>query len=214
MNTECSACKSATLTESLVASGLPIDFADRSESLSTFRVKFADNPSCRKASIAAHALVNSLGRKLERPFLYIGGPKGTGKTHLACGVVAAAVTAGYRARFREWGSITTEIVASYGDHTTDDLIDFYKTIPVLAIDDVGAQKISSAGVDKFYMVLNHRMNQRLATVLTSMYTQGEQLGSLLSQTAHDDKLVEAILDRIRGFAVIVPLTGESTRTRA
>lgn len=212
--THCLACRSESLSDRLSASGLPVDFSDRSESLHTFEAKYADTPSGRKALMAANKFVSELGAKLERPCIYFGGPKGVGKTHLAAGIVSAAIANGMKARFRVWGRIMDEIVASYGEHSTDDVVDFLCKVPLLAIDDVGAEKISESAVGKLYSILNERMNQRRATVLTSMHSQGAQLGSLLSRTAVDDKVVGAILDRLRGFAVIIQMSGESTRSRA
>lgn len=135
------------------------------------------------------------------PWVYIWGPTGTGKTHLAC---AAGLTMARR-------GVPTIVVVTPdaidqmkpGQANPERVFQMLCTIPGLILDDFGAERKTDWVDETLYKIVNARYNAKLETGLTSNLplTDMAQLGLQWQR----------ITDRIFELASLVPMIGDSYR---
>lgn len=107
-----------------------------------------------------------------KPWLVLYGALGTGKTHLAAGVIREAVSAGWMSvYFRSWTDYLGRLQASWdrqsGEQRTSDIIDELKKGRLVAIDDIDKRESRSGWAQgELYAALNYRYNAKLPTILT------------------------------------------------
>lgn len=92
-------------------------------------------------------------------------------------------------------------------------IDYYCTVPLLLIDDIGAESVSEWGRDEVLgTILQSRMNNKLATFFTSNLTM-EELENHLSLVKSNMDHVKArrIIERIKQLTVDMEMISENKR---
>lgn len=102
--------------------------------------------------------------------LILCGLPGTGKTHLACGLVMALIDAGYHAKYTTSYKMFAHIKSTYNKASTEhetQVIQKYISCDLLVIDEVGVQFGSDAEKVLFYQVINGRYEDVLPTILIS-----------------------------------------------
>lgn len=110
------------------------------------------------------------------------GDIGSGKTHLAAAIANELLDAGKDVLFLVVPEFLDELRASYqesNDGTEAALMRKAKNIPILILDDLGAHTYTTWTQSKIFMLLNHRLNYNLPTVITtnlSLTEIGEALG--------------------------------------
>ena len=105
-----------------------------------------------------------------RGWLYLWGPCGVGKSHLAAAVAHAGIEAGKRVAYASVPRLLRYIKAGIGDRTSDDRLIALQTVDLLILDDLGAEYHTKAG-DFNDQILFELINERYLysglTVLTS-----------------------------------------------
>jgi len=144
----------------------------------------------KDAHLANGAAVSAaLGLK-SGAFLYLWGPGGRGKTHLACRAVERLVAeGGFTARFASETTYFEQVFAEFkGGPPAPDL-----TRPdVLIYDDFGKQKPSEFALQRLYHMLEGRWSRGLTTVITSNFKP-----SAVAQRLTDDRETgQAVLSRL------------------
>ena len=127
------------------------------------------------------------------------GNAGTGKTHLACGIIREA-----GGKYRTAPEIVEEMrrAKSFTANDTEaDIIDYYSHISLLVIDEIGRGIAATDEKYMLYQILNARYNTRKPTVLISNFTKSDFLQYI--GVAAADRLVES--------AEVWELNGESYR---
>ena len=127
------------------------------------------------------------------------GSAGTGKTHLACGMVRE-----YGGKYAIAPDIVEEIrrAKSFTANDTEaDIIKYYGHVPLLVIDEIGRGIASTDEKYMLYQIINARYNTRKPTVLISNFTKADFLKYI--GVAAADRLVES--------GDIVEMNGESYR---
>jgi DNA replication protein DnaC len=127
------------------------------------------------------------------------GSAGTGKTHLACGVVRE-----YGGKYATAPDIVEEIrrAKSFSaDQTEKKIIDSYSHKNLLIIDEIGRGIAATDEKYMLYQIINARYNTRKPTVLISNFTKADFLKYI--GVAATDRLVES--------GDIVEMNGESFR---
>lgn len=136
--------------------------------------------------------------KVQCGFLFLLGPVGTGKSHLAVG----ALRLGRGGLFIKQADLLRRLRATYRDDKAADPVEPCKTAGFLVLDEMG---VSSGGRDEWPMlheILDHRYCAMMPTVITSNLTW-EELAGLAG---------DRLSDRFRECAYrVLTLTGESHR---
>ena len=107
-----------------------------------------------------------------KPWLLLYGPPGTGKTHLAAAVGNHLVGQGIAAFFTVVPELLNNLRHSLFDNNDDqhgerDLLRRIAEVPVLILDDLGAERGSEWVREQLYLVVNYRYNHLLPTVITT-----------------------------------------------
>lgn len=161
---------------------------------------------------AAHKLVceyaKHLGEKLESgDGLIMMGNMGTGKTHLAVGLIRVATrTHNVKARYVTAPALFSRVRASYsgnGETEADILAEFADT-PLLVLDEIGVGKGSDNELNLIYALLGRRYDEcRPTVIITNLMS--EDLKAWLG---------ERVVDRLRETSPVVLFNWESYRGRA
>lgn len=155
---------------------------------------------------------------------YVYGDVGTGKTHLLLshykdlprlvkpvyrdeqsGFVFPGEAKGNKTReFVSGIELLLEIrsaIDGRSNQTEREIINKYKDIPFLYIDDIGAEKTSEWSIQTFYIILNHRNNMMKPTFFSSN----------LDPSALAKKLSPRISSRICEMCQVIELSGKDKR---
>jgi DNA replication protein DnaC len=130
--------------------------------------------------------------------------KGTGKTMLALALANALLSHYHEnVKFATLIDILEAIKATFDDpeKSRHDLLDAIKTVPVLVIDDIGAEKLSDWANSVIFQMLNERLVTKKVTHFTS------NLG--IHELRHDPRITERILS----LAIPIQMPEESIRRR-
>lgn len=120
--------------------------------------------------LLAPGLLDALGDYAKRPTsLYIHGPYGTGKTYAAAALVKACW--GHSIRSGAWANVPILLDqlrrSIRKPDVTNDQIERLCNAPLAVLDDIGAEKPSEWVIDRLYVVVNHRYENELPTIVTS-----------------------------------------------
>ena len=124
-----------------------------------------------------------------RGWLVLMGTSGGGKTHIAAAVANYCIGLRVRTFFMVVPDLLDHLRATFGPNsevTYDELFEQVRNVPLLVLDDLGAQTSSPWATEKLYQVLNHRFNAQLPTVITmnmSLDRLDESLQSRLTDPA-------------------------------
>ena len=131
------------------------------ESFDTSRKGFLEGPKQAAADFAA---------KLEG-WLLLTGPHGCGKTHLAVAIAGESLKQGRPVLFTFVPSLLDHLRATFSPDSPvgyDEQFEQVKTVPLLILDDLGAEAKTPWADDKLYQLIVHRHDSRLPTVITSV----------------------------------------------
>lgn len=165
------------------------------ESLDTYK---ADDDEKRNALAKARLFVQAVKCGGFQTLIFLGNV-GTGKTHLACGIIREC-----GGLYRLASSIVEELrrAKSFNaDKTEAKILDAYGKTDLLIIDEIGRGAVAAEEQYMLYQIINERYNRRKPTVLISNQTKKEFL----------QYIGIAAADRLTESAQVVELTGKSYR---
>lgn len=136
---------------------------------------------------------------------YLYGKAGRGKTYAACGAIRAFVEPhvieiegywmhhGPRAKFVNVPDWFWQMKDTYsGNGREQEVFDRYADADLLVLDDLGKGSRSEWAVERLYMLLDHRCNEELPTIITSNYG----LAKVAAMLTTDEDTLQAIASRV------------------
>lgn len=143
--------------------------------------------------------------------VFLFGGTGRGKTYAACAMLREHVVRQVQerkptyARFRSLPELLLQLRSTYhrdSETTERDLLDYYSTVRLLVLDDVGAEKTTDAVRSSLYLLIDRRGNDsRLRTVITSNLSLEE------IAVQHG----QPIASRLAGMCRVIRMTGPDRR---
>ena len=116
---------------------------------------------------------------IEHSNIILAGRAGVGKTHLAVAIANYIMKEeGRQARFRLVNELLDELRQA-ARYASDYLyvINGFKMIPCLILDDLGKEKTTDAGLDYLHQIIDYRYRNELQTIVTTNALTVEELGS-------------------------------------
>jgi DNA replication protein DnaC len=116
-----------------------------------------------------------------RPWLYIGGNPGSGKTHICTAVCGEILKRNVGVRYMQWVDTARQLKASVNDEDFEDLVADYINVSVLYVDDLLKQKytdcpvFTEADIKIAFTILNARYLLNKPTVISSEWDLVNQL---------------------------------------
>lgn len=146
--------------------------------------------------------------------IYLYGPFGVGKSHLMGATAKKLAERGIASLMVYTPDFFREIKDALGDNTVQDKVSVLKEVPVLILDDIGAESLSPWVRDEILgAILQYRVSENLPVLYTSNYTY-DQLEEHLahSQKAGIEQLkAMRIMERIRHYTRAYEVDGVNRR---
>ena len=130
-----------------------------------------------------------------KSWFFIGGQPGSGKTHICTAIGIDLLKKGMAVRYMVWPEELQKLKAYINEISFESLIEPYKTVDVLYIDDFfkvrRGEQISTADVNMAIRIINHRYNAELVTIISSELSLAqiveldEALGSRIAEMTND-----------------------------
>lgn len=153
-------------------------------------------------------------RRKDGKGLYLQGPMGTGKTHLAAAVANALMAMGVPVMLMTMQRILDCIKDTYDDgaeESTSDVLDQLRTATLLIIDDLGKEQPTGWAQSEIYRIVNDRYEHMRPTIVTTNYDDVALAKRLAGGRSADAVTAEAIVSRLREMTAAVPMTGADRR---
>lgn len=146
--------------------------------------------------------------------LYLYGSFGVGKTYLLGAIANELATYGFQSTLVHFPSFTVEMKGAIGENNLTEKLAAIKQAPILMLDDIGADSISSWSRDDILgVILQYRMQEELATFFSSNFSmqQLEQEHLTVTRGASEPLKAKRIMERIRFLSQEVKLVGRNRR---
>lgn len=142
--------------------------------------------------------------------LYIQGPVGVGKTHLAMAIAIEAARRGVTVRVTSSQRIMASIRSTFGgEGSENDVFTSLVRPRILVIDDLGKDAPTEWVVSMVYRVIEERYLQLKPVVITSNYSKRDLVDRLT--VGRDSTTAEAISSRLSEMTERVKLEGDDRR---
>ena len=149
--------------------------------------------------------------------LYLSGSFGVGKTYLLGAIANKLAEKGIKVTLVHMPSFAVEIKNSIGKNTTIEKVDALKKSPVLMMDDIGADQLSSWFRDDVLgVILQYRMQEELPTFFSSNIALDDLEEFYLTQNTRGELeplKAKRIMERIRFLVDEVVINGENRRNK-
>lgn len=139
----------------------------------TFDTFQLDLPTLSDEQLAALRSAHEEARRYaENPqgWLLFQGNYGSGKTHLAIAIACHRLEHGESVLFTTVPDLLDHLRSTFGPSSEieyDDLFERVRNVPLLVLDDLGAESSTSWAQEKLFQLVNHRYLHRLSTVFTT-----------------------------------------------
>lgn len=143
----------------------------------------------------------------KRENIFLLGPVGVGKTHIAQALGHIACRMGYDVIFTKAADMFRYLHGGRADQSWDRRIKQYTTVGLLILDDFGLKPLTQLQSDDFYEIINERYMKR-STIFTGNRTI-EDWHNLFT----DPVIANSAMDRIAHNAHQIIMTGESYRNK-
>ena len=128
--------------------------------------------SDERSSLAmALAAARSFAESPEK-WLYLHGPTGVGKTHIAVAIAKVQSEKGGSITFWSVPDLLDNLRHTYSTPNESSFYSLFESVrncELLILDDFGAQQMTDWALEKLYQIISHRHDRLLPTVITSQY---------------------------------------------
>lgn len=144
--------------------------------------------------------------------LYLNGSFGSGKTYLVSALFNDLAKKGAKCAIVYYPEFLRDLKASFKTDY-EDKFNYIKKVPLLLLDDIGAENVSSYNRDEVLgPILQYRMEEELPTFFTSNLTMEELENNLSITTSGVDKVkARRIIERIKQLTVSIELVSKNRR---
>ena len=164
---------------------------------------FSFNPNINRSLVMDLASCRFIAEKVG---VFIVGPCGTGKSHLAQALGHCAIRKGYNVLFTSAHKMLIQLNAARAVNGFDRQFAKFAGVDLLIIDDFGLKPLKPAQDEDFHDVISERY-ERKSTIVTSNLDIPEWTDAFPNRI-----LAEATIDRLRHGAYTVVLEGKSYRS--
>jgi primosomal protein DnaI len=154
----------------------------------------------------------TLGKKPKG--LYVHGPFGVGKSFLMGAVARELSKKNVQSLMVYVPDFVREIKESIADQSYSGKLEFLREVPVLILDDIGAESLTPWIRDEILgVILHHRSSKQLPTLYTSNYSLEELEEHLSISNGNRIETTKArrIMERIRHYVEVCEVTGKNRR---
>ena len=137
-------------------------------------------------------------------WLFIHGPTGVGKTHIAIAIANFLIQKNSPIAFWSVPDLLDSLRHTYSnpnETTFYSLFDAVRSCELLILDDFGAQQMTDWALEKLYQIISHRHDRLLPTVITSQYSLWEDVEDNWNR-ARGKHQWESILSRLNDMSVV------------
>lgn len=158
------------------------------------------------------AFIKSYKKDKKGKGIYLSGNFGSGKTYLLAALINELAKSGFKVAIIYWPEFLRMLKASF-DTNFDEKYEHIKKVPLLLIDDIGAENLTPWGRDEILgPILQFRMQEGLSTFFTSNLNISE-LETHFSTTTNRIEKVKAkrIIERINQLSTEMSLISKNNR---
>ena len=144
--------------------------------------------------------------------LYLSGSFGSGKTYLVAALFNELAKKNISSALVYYPELLRSLKSSFGSDY-EEKFDFIKTVPLLLLDDIGAENTTSWSRDEVLgPILQYRMEEELPTFFTSNLTLSELEASLSITNSGTEKVkAKRIIERIKQLTISLELISKNRR---
>lgn len=143
----------------------------------------------------------------KRENIFLMGPVGVGKSHIAQALGHVACRMGYDVIFTKAVTMLRYLNGGRADNTLQERMKKYMSVQLLIIDDFGLKPLSSTQSDDFYEIISERYIKK-PTIFTSNRSIEDWQGLF-----PDPVIANSIMDRMAHNAHQIVMTGDSYRNK-
>jgi DNA replication protein DnaC len=165
---------------------------------------FTAQPSLNRALILELARCEFIDRR--ESVILLGGP-GTGKTHVATGLAAAACQRGKKVRFFKVTELVTQLLEAREERVLGRLRGQLARLDLLVLDEFGYVPTSQVGAELLFDVISTSYEKTSVIVTTNLPFER------WTEVLVNERLVGATLDRLTHRCHMLEATGESYRLK-
>lgn len=142
--------------------------------------------------------------------LYITGPCGVGKSHLAFAIANSLIEKGNSVIAMTMIDLLLKIRSSYKaeNKSEEEILRIYEDCALLVIDDLGKEKPTEWALQMIYSIIDRRYNAMKSIIVTTNFNANELIDIFGSSSTS-----RAIIDRLFEICRYVPIEGESFRRK-
>lgn len=171
----------------------------------------ASYPDPVRRLVADEWITSYFEDKAGRHNLILTGGVGVGKTGLAWGIVRALCEVRVEALLVNFRDLLSDLRLSYQTNEPCVLAERAQYVPVLALDDLGAERPTDWAREQLALIVSRRHENKRPIVVTSNYS----VGQLAARIGHDDAVVgQRIVSRLTDGAAQFNFGGADRRRAA